>query len=135
MNEYRPTPEDKFSFGLWTIGWRGVNTFGDPVRPPLDPVEAVHGLAELGAYGITFHDDDLLPDGDDAAREKVLDRFGTALSETGLTVPMVTTNLFSHPVFRDGGFTSNSRDVRRYAIRKVLRNIDLAARLGARTFV
>ncbi|MFC3995669.1 xylose isomerase [Nocardiopsis sediminis] len=136
MSDYQPVPEDKFSFGLWTVGWRGVNTFGAAVRPPLDGAEAVRRLADLGAYGITFHDDDLIPPGSAAAeRAAVLKRFRTALDDTGLTVPMVTTNLFSHPVFRDGGFTSNSRDVRRYAIRKVLRNIDLAAELGARTFV
>ncbi|RCV57110.1 xylose isomerase [Marinitenerispora sediminis] len=136
MSNYQPAPEDKFSFGLWTVGWRGVNTFGEPVRPPLDGAEAVYRLAELGAYGITFHDDDLIPPGSGAAaRDAVVGRFRRALEDTGLTVPMVTTNLFAHPVFRDGGFTSNSRDVRRYAIRKVLRNIDLAAELGARTYV
>ncbi|GAA3723942.1 xylose isomerase [Spinactinospora alkalitolerans] len=136
MSQYQPTPADKFSFGLWTVGWRGVNTFGDAVRPPLDGAEAVRRLADLGAYGITFHDDDLVPPGSDAAtRDAILKRFRRALDETGLAVPMVTTNLFTHPVFRDGGFTSNSRDVRRYAIRKVVRNIDLAAELGARTYV
>ncbi|MDA0566254.1 xylose isomerase [Streptomonospora sp. S1-112] len=136
MSDYQPVPEDKFSFGLWTVGWRGVNTFGEAVRPPLDGADAVRRLADLGAYGITFHDDDLFPPGSGAAeREAILTRFRAALAETGLTVPMMTTNLFSHPVFRDGGFTSNSRDVRRYAIRKVVRNIDLAAELGARTYV
>ncbi|WP_017544236.1 xylose isomerase [Nocardiopsis prasina] len=136
MTELRPTPEDRFTFGLWTVGWRGVNTFGDPVRPVLDPVDAVHRLADLGAYGITFHDDDLVPPGSTSGeRDEILQRFRGALDETGLRVPMVTTNLFSHPVFRDGGFTSNSRDVRRYALRKVIRNIDLAVSLGARTFV
>lgn len=136
MTDLRPTPEDRFSFGLWTVGWRGVNTFGDPVRPALDPVDAVHRLSDLGAYGVTFHDDDLIPPGSTTGeREAILRRFRSALDETGLRVPMVTTNLFSHPVFRDGGFTSNSRDVRRYALRKVVRNIDLAVSLGARTFV
>ncbi|GLU48553.1 xylose isomerase [Nocardiopsis ansamitocini] len=136
MSDYRPTPEDRFSFGLWTVGWRGHNTFGEAVRPVLDPVDAVHSLAALGAHGITFHDDDLVAPGSDAAaRDTVVKRFTAALAETGLTVPMVTTNLFSDPVFRDGGFTSNSRDVRRYALRKVVRTIDLAAELGARTFV
>ena len=136
MNDYRPTPEDRFTFGLWTVGWRGVNTFGDPVRPPLDPVDAVRRLADLGAYGITFHDDDLVPPGSSPAeRDAIIQRFRGALDETGLAVPMVTTNLFSHPVFRDGGFTSNSRDVRRYALRKVIRNIDLAVSLGAKTYV
>jgi xylose isomerase len=131
-----PTPADKFSFGLWTVGWPARDPFGDPTRPPLDAVEAVHKLAELGAYGITLHDDDLIPFGsDDAARDRQLSRFRKALAETGLVVPMVTTNLFNHPVFKDGGFTSNDRDVRRYALRKVLRNVDLAAELGAETFV
>ncbi|GAA2700279.1 xylose isomerase [Micromonospora olivasterospora] len=132
----RPTPADKFSFGLWTVGWQARDPFGDATRPELDAVEAVHRLAELGAYGITFHDDDLIPFGADAAtRDARLTRFRRALDETGLVVPMVTTNLFTHPVFKDGGFTSNDRDVRRYALRKVLRNVDLAAELGARTFV
>ncbi|MFU8851981.1 xylose isomerase [Micromonospora sp. SL1-18] len=132
----RPTPADKFSFGLWTVGWQARDPFGDATRPELDAVEAVHRLAELGAYGITFHDDDLVPFGADAAtRDAHLARFRKALDETGLVVPMVTTNLFTHPVFKDGGFTSNDRSVRRYALRKVLRNVDLAAELGARTFV
>ncbi|MFG2104474.1 xylose isomerase [Micromonospora echinaurantiaca] len=132
----RPTPADKFSFGLWTVGWPARDPFGDATRPALDPVEAVHRLAELGAYGVTFHDDDLVPFGADAAtRDQHIARFRKALDETGLVVPMVTTNLFNHPVFKDGGFTSNDRDVRRYALRKVLRNVDLAAELGARTFV
>ncbi|MFC3500989.1 xylose isomerase [Micromonospora krabiensis] len=132
----RPTPADKFSFGLWTVGWSARDPFGDATRPDLDPVESVHRLAELGAYGVTFHDDDLIPFGVDAAtRDQHIARFRKALDETGLVVPMVTTNLFTHPVFKDGGFTSNDRDVRRYALRKVLRNVDLAAELGAKTFV
>ncbi|MEV7331154.1 xylose isomerase [Micromonospora sp. NPDC093244] len=132
----RPTPADKFSFGLWTVGWQARDPFGDATRPELDAVEAVHRLAELGAYGITFHDDDLVPFGADAAtRDQHIARFRKALDETGLVVPMVTTNLFTHPIFKDGGFTSNDRDVRRYALRKVLRQLDLAAELGASTFV
>jgi xylose isomerase len=131
-----PTREDKFSFGLWTVGWRAVDPFGDATRPALDPVESVHRLSDLGAWGVTLHDDDLIPFGsDDAAREKHISRFRAALSDTGLVVPMMTTNLFTHPVFRDGGFTSNDRSVRRFALRKVLRNIDLAAELGASTYV
>ena len=125
----QPTPADKFTFGLWTVGWPAQDQFGDPTRAPLDPVEAVHELAELGAYGVTFHDDDLIPFGsDDDARDTHIDRFSAALKETGLVVPMMTTNLFTHPVFKDGGFTSNNRAVRRYALRKVMRNLDLAAR-------
>ena len=132
----QPTKEDKFSFGLWTVGWTARDPFGDATRAELDPVEAVHKLAELGAYGITFHDDDLIPFGSDTqARDAAIARFRKALDETGMVVPMVTTNLFTHPVFKDGGFTSNDRDVRRYALRKVLRNMDLAAELGAKTFV
>ncbi|MFH8403904.1 xylose isomerase [Streptomyces sp. NPDC018019] len=133
---YQPVPEDKFSFGLWTVGWQGRDPFGDATRRPLDPVESVHRLAELGAYGVTFHDDDLIPSGSgDIAREAAVKRFRQALDATGLTVPMATTNLFTHPVFKEGAFTANDRDVRRYALRKTLRNIDLAAELGARTYV
>ncbi|HET6626707.1 MAG TPA: xylose isomerase [Nocardioidaceae bacterium] len=128
-----PTRDDRFSFGLWTVGWQGVDVFGGPVRPPMDPVYAVQRLAELGAAAVSFHDDDLVPD--DAQREATLRRFGAALEDTGMVVEMATTNLFSHPVFRDGGFTANDRQVRRYALQKVLRNIDLAAELGARTYV
>src|ERR687883_614744 len=131
-----PTKNDRFSFGLWTVGWPARDPFGDATRPALDPVEAVHKLSELGAYGITFHDDDLVPFGSDAqTREGIIAGFKKALDETGMVVPMITTNLFTHPVFKDGGFTSNDRSVRRYALRKVLRNIDLAAELGAKTFV
>ena len=131
-----PTREDKFSFGLWTIGYNGTDPFGGPTRPPLDVVEAVTKLSELGAYGLTFHDDDLFAFGStDAERQKQIDRLKKALADTGLIVPMVTTNLFSAPVFKDGGFTSNDRAVRRFALRKVLRNLDLAAELGAKTFV
>ncbi|MEV7964896.1 xylose isomerase [Sphaerisporangium sp. NPDC088356] len=133
MNEYAPTKEDKFTFGLWTVGWQARDPFGDASRAPLDPAVAIHRLAELGAYGVTFHDDDLLATEPD--RDKAIENFKRALSETGLKVPMATTNLFTHPVFKDGGFTSNDRDVRRYALRKVIRNIDLAAELGATTYV
>ncbi|GLY01360.1 MULTISPECIES: xylose isomerase [Actinoplanes] len=130
------TRDDKFSFGLWTVGWQARDAFGDATRPALDPVEAVHKLAEVGAYGITFHDDDLVPFGADAqTRDGIIAGFKKALDETGLIVPMVTTNLFTHPVFKDGGFTSNDRSVRRYAIRKVLRQMDLGAELGAKTLV
>ncbi|HSE70405.1 MAG TPA: xylose isomerase [Nocardioidaceae bacterium] len=132
-SDLTPTPEDRFSFGLWTVGWQGVDVFGGPVRPPLDPVEAVHRLAELGAAAVTFHDDDLVPD--DGTRQQALDRFTKALSDTGLHVEMATTNLFGHAVFKEGALTANDRDVRRYALAKLLRNLDLAAELGARTYV
>lgn len=131
-----PTPADKFTFGLWTIGYNGADPFGGPTRAPLDAVHAVEKLAELGAYGLTFHDDDLFAFGSsDAERRAAVDRLKAALDATGLRIPMVTTNLFSPPVFKDGGFTSNDRAVRRYALRKVIRQIDLAAELGAETFV
>ncbi|MFG1708725.1 xylose isomerase [Nonomuraea sp. M3C6] len=130
---YEPTPDDRFTFGLWTVGWQARDPFGDAARAPLDPVESVHRLAELGAYGVTFHDDDLLAVEPD--RDRAIAAFRKALAETGLKVPMATTNLFTHPVFRDGAFTSNDRDVRRYALRKVMRNLDLAASLGAGTYV
>jgi xylose isomerase len=133
MNAYTPTPQDRFTFGLWTVGWSARDPFGDATRAALDPVETVHRLSELGAYGVTFHDDDLLAVEPD--RDKAIERFKGALAETGLKVPMATTNLFTHPVFKDGGFTSNDRDVRRYALRKVIRNLDLAAELGATTYV
>jgi xylose isomerase len=110
----QPTREDKFSFGLWTVGWQARDPFGDATRPALDPIEAVHKLSELGAYGVTFHDDDLVPFGSDAqSRDGIIAAFKKALDETGMVVPMVTTNLFTHPVFKDGGFTSNDRTVRR----------------------
>ncbi|WP_459973294.1 xylose isomerase [Nocardioides pyridinolyticus] len=135
-DRFAPTRDDRFSFGLWTVGWQGVDVFGGAVRPVLDPAEAIHRLSDLGAYGITFHDNDVFPfDASPAEKEQHLAPFRKALEETGLVVPMVTTNLFSHPVFRDGGFTNNDRDVRRFAIRKAADQIDLAAELGAKIFV
>ena len=135
-DSFTPTKADHFSFGLWTVGWGGKDLFGDATRPPLDPVDAVQHLAGLGAWGVTFHDDDLVPFGsDDVSREATIKRFRSALDETGLVVPMVTTNLFSHPVFKEGAFTANDRSVRRFALRKTMRNLDLAAELGAKTFV
>ncbi|MET8125802.1 xylose isomerase [Streptomyces sp. NPDC005231] len=135
-DRFTPSSADKFTFGLWTVGWRGNDPFGDATRPALDPVESVERLAELGAHGVTFHDDDLIPFGSsDSERVAIITRFKDALDRTGLKVPMATTNLFTHPVFKDGGFTSNDRDVRRYALRKVIRNIDLAVELGAETYV
>ena len=132
----QPTREDKFSFGLWTVGWQARDLFGEATRPVLAAKTAVEKLAELGAYGITFHDDDLVPPGSSPSeRSRILDEFKASLEETGLTVPMVTTNLFADPVFKDGAFTSNDRSVRRYALRKVMRNMDLAAELGAEIYV
>lgn len=136
MTDYTPTAEDRFTFGLWTVGWNGQDVFGSASRPHLDVAHSVHKLAELGAYGITFHDNDVFAiDASDAERQAEIDKLKAALDETGLKVPMATTNLFGHPVFRDGGFTSNDREVRRYSIAKVARNIDLAAELGAATYV
>jgi xylose isomerase len=132
----QPSPADHFSFGLWTVGWLAQDQFGKATRPWLDPVESVHRLAELGAAHVTFHDDDVVPFGSsDADREKILARFKDALAQTGITVEMLTTDTFSHPIFKDGAFTSNDRRVRRYGLRKVVRNVDLAAELGADTFV
>ena len=132
MTDFTPTPADRFAFGLWTVGWSGLDLFGERHPVPARPVEAVHRLAELGAYGVSFHDDDLVPFGSRrATRDKIIARFREALAPTGVVASMVTTNLFSHPIFKDGGFTSNDRAVRRFAIKKVLRNIDLAAELGA----
>ncbi len=129
---YTPQAEHHFTFGLWTVGNRGRDPFGFEVRPPLDPVEAVHRLAELGAYGVNFHDDDLVPFGASATeREAILKRFRKALDETGMKVPMATTNLFSQPVFKEGAFTANDPQVRRYAVAKTLDAIDLGAELGA----
>ena len=131
-----PTPADKFTFGLWTVGWQARDPFGDATRAPLDPVRSVNELAARGAYGVTFHDDDLIPFGsDDASRSEHIHRFKKALDETGMKVPMATTNLFSHPIFKDGALTSNDRDIRRFALAKVIRNIDLAVELGAEIYV
>jgi xylose isomerase len=127
--------EHRFTFGLWTVGNPGRDPFGDPTRAPLDPVDSVHRLAELGAWGVSLHDNDLVPLGTSAAEaEKIVTRFEAALEETGLGVGMATTNLFTHPAFKDGAFTSNDRGVRRAAIGKAMRAIDLGARLGAEVY-
>jgi xylose isomerase len=134
--DYTPKAEHRFSFGLWTVGWQAVDPFGVATRPPMDPAYAVEKLAELGAWGVSFHDDDLVPFGAaDSERAGRIASFRKALDTTGLVVPMATTNLFTHPVFREGALTANDRDVRRFALRKILRNLDLAAELGARTYV
>jgi len=131
-----PTPEDKFSFGLWTVGWTGTDPFGGPTRPTLDPWEYSDKLAEIGAWGITFHDNDVFPfDADAATQKQIVGRLKDATDKAGLVIEMVTTNTFSHPVFKDGGLTSNDRAIRRFGLRKILNAVDLAADLGAETFV
>ncbi|WP_354702166.1 Xylose isomerase [Paraconexibacter sp. AEG42_29] len=136
MSDLTARPEHKFTFGLWTVGNPGRDPFGDPTRAPVDPVDSVHRLAELGAWGISLHDNDLVPWGSSAAEhERIVGRFDAALKETGLQVGMATTNLFGHPAFKDGAFTSNDRGVRRAAIGKAMRSIDLGAQLGAKTYV
>ncbi|TDB89762.1 xylose isomerase [Actinomadura sp. KC216] len=136
MTDYTPVPEDRFSFGVWTVGWQGADVFGPGTRPPMPADRAVRKLAEIGAYGVNFHDNDVFAfDAAPAERRAKIGAFCKALEETGLVVTTATTNLFSHPVFKDGAFTANDRDVRRFALRKVMDNLDLAAELGARTYV
>jgi xylose isomerase len=136
MGPLTPRPEHRFTFGLWTVGNPGRDPFGEPTRAPLDPVDTVRRLAELGAWGVSLHDEDLIPWGTPAAEEeRIVARFEAALAETGMGVGMATTNLFRHPAFKDGAFTSNDRGVRRAAIGKAMRAIDLAARLRAEVFV
>ncbi len=131
-----PEARHKFTFGLWTVGNRGRDPFGEPVRPALDPVDSVPRLAALGAYGVSLHDDDLVPPGSSSRdRDEIVRRFRAALDATGMVVGMATTNLFAHPVFRDGAFTANDPQVRRYAIAKAMRGIDLGAELGAHVYV
>lgn len=131
-----PSKADKFSFGLWTVGYSGADPFGGATRKGLGIEDVVTKLAEIGAYGLTFHDDDLFPfDAPSQQRESMIDRLKKVLAETGIEIPMVTTNLFSAPVFKDGAFTSNDRGVRRYSLRKAFRQLDLGAELGAKTFV
>ncbi len=133
---YAPTPADNFTFGLWTVGNSGRDPFGEPVRPPRSPVELVHLLAEVGAYGVNFHDNDLVPiDATPAERDRIVRDFTAALRETGLVVPMATTNLFSDPAFKDGAFTSNDPTVRAYALQKTMRAIDLGVECDAKTYV
>ncbi len=135
-DRYAPTPADRFSFGIWTVGWQGVDVFGTAVRPPMPAERAVRKLAEIGAYGVNFHDNDVFDfDATSQERDERISAFRKALDETGLAVTTATTNLFSHPMFRDGGFTANDRDVRRFALAKVMRNLDLAAELGAKVYV
>ena len=136
MSDYAPRPEHRFTFGLWTVGNMGRDPFGEPVRPKLSPVELVHMLAEVGAYGVNLHDNDLVPiDATPAERDRIVADFKAALRETGLVVPMATTNLFTDPAFKDGAFTANDPRVRAYALQKTLRSIDLGAELGAKVYV
>ncbi|KPL87614.1 xylose isomerase [Ardenticatena maritima] len=136
MNDYTPKPEHKFSFGLWTVGNVGRDPFGHPVRPALSPVDIVYLLADVGAWGVNFHDNDLVPiDATPAERNQIVREFRRALDETGLVVPMATTNLFSDPAFKDGAFTSNDPAVRAYALQKTMHAIDLGVELGAHIYV
>ena len=131
-----PTPDDKFTFGLWTVGWAARDQFGKASRPDLDPMESIRKLKELGAWGFTFHDNDVIPfDATAGERDAIITRLKETIDETGMVCEMVTTDTFAEPIFKDGAFTSNDRRVRRYGLRKVLRNVDLAAELGAETFV
>jgi xylose isomerase len=133
---YQPKPEHKFTFGLWTVGNTGRDPFGDDVRESLSPVDLVYLLAEVGAYGVNFHDNDLVPfEATPTERDQIVRDFKKALAATGLVVPMATTNLFFHPVFKDGAFTSNDPKVRKFALQKTMRSIDLGVELGAKIYV
>ena len=133
---YTPNKEDKFSFGLWTVGNPGRDPFGDPTRQSLAPERIVQRLSELGAWGINLHDNDLVPiDATPQQRDKIVSDFKTALKNCGMVVPMATTNTFSHPVFKDGGFTSNDPKIRAYGLQKIMQAIDLGVELGAKTYV
>ena len=136
MPDFVPTTADRFTFGLWTVGNRGRDPFGDFVRPPLDPCDAVRQLAKLGAYGVNFHDNDLVPAGASASeRDRLVRDFRQTLDDEGLTVPMATTNLFTEPIFKDGAFTSHHPGVRAYALQKTMRAMDLGVELGAGIYV
>ena len=133
---FTPKREDKFAFGLWTIGHLGTDPFGTATRPPIYPADFVRKLGELNVCGVSFHDDDLLPYKSTLAeQDKIKKDFRKALDDSGVVVSMSTTNLFSHPVFKDGAFTSNDPQVRKYAIQKVLNALDVGAEFGAPTAV
>lgn len=135
-DRYQPKPEDKFTFGLWTVGNTGRDPFGAPVREEKTPAELVHLLAEVGAYGVNFHDNDLIPiDASPQKRGAILKAFRRALSKTGLKVPMATTNLFYDPIFKDGAFTANDPQVRAFALQKTMESIDLGASFEAGVYV
>jgi xylose isomerase len=136
MDPFVPQKSDKFSFGLWTVGNPGRDPFGGPTRPVQDPNRLVQKLAECGAWGVNLHDDDLVPSGAAAAeRDRIVREFKQALRDTGMVVPMATTNLFAHPVFKDGAFTANDPKVRAFALQKTMAAIDLGVELGARIYV
>lgn len=136
MSDYTPKPEHKFTFGLWTVGNPGRDPFGEPTRPKISPVEIVHMLAEVGAWGVNFHDDDLIPiDATPAEADAIKRSFKQALDDTGIVVPMATTNLFTDPAFKDGAFTANDARVRAYALQKTMNAIDLGVEMGATTYV
>jgi xylose isomerase len=135
-DHYQPKPEHRFTFGLWTVGNPGADAFGEAVRPHLSPAELVYLLGEVGAYGVNFHDNDLMPiDATPAEREAILKSFKKALADTGVVVPMATTNLFGNPVFKDGAFTANDPNVRAFALQKTMHAIDLGVELGAKVYV
>ncbi|HEY9516731.1 MAG TPA: xylose isomerase [Gemmatimonadaceae bacterium] len=136
QDSYTPRSEHHFTFGLWTVGNQGRDPFGEPVRAPMAAAHIVRKLSELGAYGVNLHDDDLIPrDATAARRDAIVREFRQVLADTGMRVPMATTNLFSDPVFRDGAFTSADARVRTYALQKTMRSIDLGVELGAETYV
>ncbi|MCA8950420.1 MAG: xylose isomerase [Planctomycetes bacterium] len=136
MHAFDPVREDKFTFGLWTVGNPGRDPFGPSVRPTMDPNHIVRRLAELGAYGVNLHDNDLVPFGASASEQSaIVKAFKQTLADTGMVVPMATTNLFSHPIFKDGAFTANDPKVRAFALQKTMRAIDLGAELGAKIYV
>lgn len=136
MTDYAPRPEDRFTFGLWTVGNIGRDPFGGPVRDVISPVDIVYLLAEVGAYGVNYHDNDLIPiDATPDEERQIIKDFKAALNATGIKMPMATTNLFTDPIFKDGAFTSNDPRVRAYAYQKVLRTIDIGVDLGAKVFV
>ena len=136
IDKYQPKPEDKFTFGLWTVGNTGKDPFGVSVRKQLSPVDLVHLLADVGAYGVNFHDNDLVPiDATPSERDQIVKEFKKALNDTGLIVPMATTNLFSDPAFKDGAFTANDPQVRAFALQKTMRAMDLGVELGAKIYV
>src|SRR5215468_10021678 len=135
-NNYIPKPEHKFTFGLWTVGNRGRDPFGDATRASVSPVNIVKRLSELGAYGVNLHDNDLVPiDATTQERDRIVGEFKRALDDSGMKVPMATTNLFYDPVFKDGAFTSNDPRVRLYALQKTMRSMDLGAEVGAKIYV